>query len=95
MVSVGHGAKPRREHADAAGHALSIDPWQTLAQVGAQLIAALTAASQPAAPAHPWVELDPDTGARHLKVPLPSPETGRRLAEALVALADAFRGKLP
>ena len=95
MVSVGEAAKPRPEHADAAGHAPSIDPWQTLAQVGAQLIAALTAASQPAAPAHPWVELDPDTGARHLKLPLPSPETGRRLAAALVALADAFRGKLP
>ena len=32
------------------------DPWQALVQVGAQFIAALAAANDPNAPAHPWIE---------------------------------------
>ena len=67
------------------------DPWQALAQVGARLVSALASAGDPAAPAHPWVERDPATGARHLKVPLPPPETARRLADAFSVLADALR----
>jgi superfamily II DNA or RNA helicase len=69
------------------------DPWQALAQIGAQLVSALVAANAPAAPKHPWIEQDPNTGARNLKVPLPPPETARRLAEALSVLATALRGK--
>jgi len=69
------------------------DPWQALVQVGAQLISALTAANDPAAPPHPWIERDPSTGVRSLKVPLPPPETARRLADALSVLAETLRGR--
>jgi superfamily II DNA or RNA helicase len=70
------------------------DPWQALAQVGAQFIAALSAANDPDAAAHPWIERDPATGAQNLKIPLPPPETARQLANALSALADSLRGKV-
>ncbi|QXP85025.1 DEAD/DEAH box helicase [Methylococcus sp. Mc7] len=66
------------------------DPWQALAQVGAQLVSALAAASDPDAPAHPWIERDPATGVCNLKVPLPPPETARRLADAFSILAGAL-----
>jgi superfamily II DNA or RNA helicase len=69
------------------------NPWVALAQVGAQFVAALAAASDPEAPAHPWIERDPATGARSLKVPLPPPETARQLADALSVLADGLRGR--
>jgi hypothetical protein len=65
-----------------------------LVQVGAQFIGALAAANDPSAPAHPWIERDPATGAQNLKMPLPSPETARQLASALSALADTLRGKI-
>ena len=67
------------------------DPWQALAQVGAQLIAALGSASGPNAAAHPWIERDPTTGVQSLRLPLPPPETARQLANALSALADNLR----
>ncbi len=70
------------------------DPWQALVQVGAQFVAALAAANDPNAPAHPWIERDPETGAQSLKMPLPPPETARQLADALSALADSLRGKI-
>ena len=81
----GAGASPRD-----AGR----DPWQALVQVGAQFVAALAAANDPSAPAHPWIERDPATGAQNLKMPLPPPETARQLANALSALADGLRGKI-
>ncbi len=71
------------------------DPWQALAQVGAQLVSALGAASNPAAPAHPWIERDPGTGVQSLKVPLPSPETAGRIADVLSMLANTLRGQRP
>jgi len=37
-------------------------------------------------------ERNPVAGVRNLKVPLPPPETARRLADALSVLADALRG---
>jgi hypothetical protein len=70
------------------------DPWHALVQVGAQFIAALAAANNPAAAAHPWIERDPATGAQNLKMPLPAPETARQLANALSALADSLRGEI-
>jgi SNF2 domain-containing protein/helicase-like protein len=70
------------------------DPWQALAQVGAQFIAALGAANNPDAAEHPWIERDPATGARNLKIPLPASETARQFANALSALADSLRGNL-
>ncbi len=69
------------------------DPWLALAQVGAQFVAALAAASDSKAPAHPWIERDPATGVRSLRVPLPPPETARQLADALSALAEGLRGR--
>ena len=81
----GAGASPRE-----AGP----NPWQALVEVGARFVAALAAANDPNAPAHPWIERDPATGAQNLKMPLPPPETARQLANALSALADSLRGKI-
>ncbi len=69
------------------------DPWQALVQVGARFVAALAAANNPEAPAHPWIERDPTTGVQSLKMPLPPPETARQLANALSALADSLRSR--
>jgi superfamily II DNA or RNA helicase len=69
------------------------DPWAVLLQVGAQLISALGAAGDTAAAPHPWIERDPTTGAGSLRLPLPPPQTARRLADALTAIADSLRGK--
>jgi hypothetical protein len=69
------------------------DPWHALVQVGAQFVAALAAANDPKASAHPWIERDPATGARSLRMPLPPPETARQLADALSAFADGLRGR--
>jgi hypothetical protein len=68
-----------------------VDPWQALAEVGAQLVSALATANDPAVPAHPWIERDPATGARSLKVPLPPPDVTSRIADAFSSLADLLR----
>jgi hypothetical protein len=83
--SDGSGAPPRHTGAD---------PWQALVQVGTQFLGALAAANNPNAAPHPWIERDPATGAQHLKMPLPPPETARQLANALSALAESLRGRL-
>ncbi len=70
----------------------SANPWEGLLQVGAQFIDALASASDPGAPSHPWIERDPATGTQSLKVPLPSPETARQLADMLSVLAGRLRG---
>ena len=64
-----------------------------MAQVGTQLMAALASANDHGAPAHPWIERDPATGAQSLKVPLPPPDVARQLANALSALADGLRSR--
>ncbi|MCC6608922.1 MAG: DEAD/DEAH box helicase family protein [Burkholderiales bacterium] len=68
------------------------DPWGMLLQAGAQWFAGLSAAGNPEAPPHPWLERDPATGVRSLRLPLPAPETARRLADALSVIADSLRG---
>jgi superfamily II DNA or RNA helicase len=83
----------RADGAEASSGDAGPDPWQALVQVGAQLIAALAAAHDPSAPAHPWIERDPASGAQNLKIPLPPAETARQLANALSALADSLRGR--
>ncbi len=85
-TSADHAAQNAQQSTDA-------DPWRALAQVGAQLVSALAAANDPAAPAHSWIERDPATGASTLKVPLPPPETARVLADAFSMLASALRSK--
>lgn len=74
------------------GHNGNADPWPALLELGTQFIDILAAVHDRKAPPHPWVESDPATGAKSLKIPLPPPETARRLAETLSALADRLRG---
>ncbi len=92
-IGAGEMAIARTDGAGARPRDTGPDPWQALAQVGAQFIAALAAANDPNAPAHPWIERDPSTGAQNLKMPLPPPETARQLANALLAFADSLRGR--
>jgi hypothetical protein len=80
--------------AEAPPREVGADPWQALAQVGAQFITALAAANDPDSARHPWIERDPASGAQSLKIPLPPPETARQLASALSALADSLRGRI-
>jgi hypothetical protein len=63
-----------------------------LLQAGTQLASALRAAGDGEATSHPWLERDPATGAGSLRLPLPPPETARRLADALSVIADSLRG---
>ncbi len=78
---------------DVASAQASADPWGALLQFGSQLVTALTATDNGGTTPHPWIERDPTTGRRNLKVPLPPPETARRFADALTVLADALRGR--
>ena len=93
-VDAGAMAVARNGGSAAPPRDTSPDPWRALVQVGGQFVAALAAANNPDAAAHPWIERDSATGARNLKIPLPPPETARQLANALSALADALRGKI-
>jgi superfamily II DNA or RNA helicase len=92
-ADVGAGGIARSNEAAGPPRDFESDPWRALVQVGAQFVAALAAANDPKAPAHPWIERDPATGAQSLKMPLPPPEAARRLADALSALADGLRGR--
>lgn len=71
----------------------SQDPWAALLQIGTHLVSALTSVNDASAAPHPWIEHDLASGARNLKIPLPSSETSRQLADALSAIADSLRGK--
>jgi hypothetical protein len=64
-VNIGAGeiAIARTDGVGAPSRDTGPDPWQALVQVGAQFIAALSAANDPDAAAHPWIERDPVTGA--------------------------------
>lgn len=77
--------------AAAPAHEMDRDPWQVLVNAGAQFASALAAANDPATALRPSIERDPATGARHLKMPLPGPETVRRLADAFSAIAESLR----
>jgi hypothetical protein len=87
------GASDTASAAEVLVTEAAADPWAVLLQVGAQLISALGAAGDTAAAPHPWIERDPTTGAGSLRLPLPPPQTARRLADALTAIADSLRGK--
>ena len=98
-ANAGEMAATRAAGDDATPRDAGSNPWQALVQAGAQFVAALAAASDPGGPAHPWpahpwIERDPATGARHLKMPLPPPETARQLADVLSVLADSLRGRV-
>ena len=89
------GADPEGAQPGSTGGTLpASEPWAALAQLGAQLAAALSAPQDAAAaPVHPWVRRDPVSGQPHLSVPLPPPETARQLADAFAMLADTLRGR--
>jgi hypothetical protein len=88
----GDDASPARDvRGDAPARQAQPDPWQALAHIGTQFVAALSAANDPAAPAHPWIERDPVTGGHALKMPLPPPEIANQLATVLSALAASLR----
>jgi hypothetical protein len=78
---------PRDGGADA-----SVDPWSALLQVGSQLVSALAVPGLASGAAHPWIERDSKSGASSLKIPLPAPDTARKLADALSGLAGLLRG---
>ena len=90
----GETAAARTSGFAATSRDRSPDPWQALVQVGAQFVAALAAANNPGAPAHPWIERDPATGAQNLKIPLPAPEIAQQFADTLSALADSLRSRI-
>jgi superfamily II DNA or RNA helicase len=92
-ADIGAGGIARSNEVAGPPRDFEADPWRALVQVGAQFAAALAAANDPKAPAHPWIERDPATGAQSLKMPLPPPEAARQLADALSALADGLRGR--
>lgn len=55
----------------------------------------LGATGNPATPAHPWIERDPETGVQSLEVPLPPPETAVQIADAFSMLVNALPGQRP
>ena len=79
------------EAAVPAAQEAGVDPWGLLLQAGAQLVSALRAAGDAGPTSHPWLERDPATGACSLRLPLPPPQTARRLADALSVIADSLR----
>ena len=89
---VGAAAGIEIEAPPVAPHA---DPWQSLLQAGGALVCALVAANDADAPAHPWIELDTNTGIKHLKFPLPPPETVKRIADVFQVFADTLRSRFP
>jgi superfamily II DNA or RNA helicase len=92
-ADIGAGGIARSNEVAGPPRDFEADPWRALVQVGAQFVAALAAANDPKAPAHPWIERDPATGMRSLKIPLPPPKTAQQFADALSALADGLRGR--
>src|SRR5258708_20772091 len=73
-IDASETAMTRTDGGEGSSRDTGPDPWQALVQVGAQFIAALAAANNPGAAAHPWIERDPATGAQSLKIPLPAPQ---------------------
>jgi superfamily II DNA or RNA helicase len=69
--------------ADAAAPSRTADPWTPLLAAGIQFLDELAAAAKGEAQS-PWVETDPATGKRYLKLPMPEPKAVERLAEGLL-----------
>ncbi len=83
--------EPQPAGVESAVHAATPDPWTGLLQVGVQFLSALSAPRDSPGSAQPWIEHDSATGGRNLKLPMPSPETASRLADALSAFSDVLR----
>lgn len=91
--------KAAREAADQplAGHVQatetphpSADPWAPLLEAGIHLLGELAAASKGDTQSR-WVETDPNTGRRYLKLPVPEPQAVQHLADSLVKLLGGRR----
>ncbi|ALX42295.1 helicase SNF2 [Burkholderia humptydooensis] len=85
----GAWTRPKAIAAETVPQDARPDPWSGLLQFGVELASALSASNDGDA-AHPWVERDPATGVRSLKLPLPPPDTARRLADALSEISHAL-----
>ncbi|MGX1322147.1 superfamily II DNA or RNA helicase [Bradyrhizobium sp. USDA 377] len=88
----GEAALVQAGEATMGSRDVSSDPWQTLVQMGTQLIGAIAAANGSGSAAHPWLERDPVNGSQSLRIPLPSQETASRLGDLLSELARTLRG---
>ena len=66
------------------------DLWAPLLAAGARFIGEIVATAQEGTPS-PWVETDPATGQRHLRVPLPAPQDVQRIADGLLKLLTGLR----
>ncbi|KLD78918.1 DEAD/DEAH box helicase [Xanthomonas hyacinthi] len=88
----GRGSTAAADAPSAAVSAPPPDPWAALLGAGTRLVEALAAAGQPAgaAPDHPWIQRDAQTGRTHLTLPLPEADTVGRIADMLVGLAGAL-----
>ncbi|MGZ8211855.1 MAG: hypothetical protein ACXWUH_15215, partial [Burkholderiales bacterium] len=83
-------ASPAYRPADAAQAAN--DAWRELIDAGSKILAQLVATAQastagkPAAPEHPFVQTDPESGRLYLRLPMPDSDTLAKLAGALAGL---------
>ena len=76
--------------ADDAESAAATDPWSPLLAAGVRFLSELAAAGNGEVRS-PWVETDPATGRRYLKLPMPQPEAVASLADGLLALLGKSR----
>jgi len=90
MNTAAAGAGPSAAPAATAPPAARPEPWSSLLQFGAELVAALTPPGNGEAAVHPWIKRDPATGASSIEVPLPPPQMLRTLAGAFSAISDAL-----
>jgi len=68
------------------------DPWAPLLEAGLALVDTLSAAQHgDGTSSTSWIDTDPKTGQSYLKLPMPEPETVRRLADALTGLLAGQR----
>ena len=87
--------KPSDGQGAVANAISALDPWAALIEAGLKLAdtiaATRTDGGDRAAVASPWIEHDARTGKSYLKLPMPEPETVRRIAGALSGLLEGFQ----
>ncbi|MCP5249198.1 MAG: DEAD/DEAH box helicase [Candidatus Accumulibacter sp.] len=71
--------------AAAATPPATADAWAPLLAVGAQLLGELAAAAQGERQS-PWIQTDPASGQRYIRLPMPDPKTVQNLTEGLQRL---------
>ena len=93
--------EPEAAAAAAPPAAPPLDPWGPLLNVGLKFLQELgqapaaggdhVARAASASSVASWVETDPHTGQRFLKLPVPEPQTVQRLADALQGVLNGLR----